>query len=160
MIFQPQANLSSGELVTFSTCRVFEQRTGCFLNPSQIRHPERSAARIYRITDGLCAKSKDPGDACWQMLFQAFQPRTTCQIKKVTSSERTRISCHAALERTTCAPFSKERRMKLANATNFNRKSGEAEGICSSLNRHQRQIHNSLPAARSRMRVRSAARKS
>jgi hypothetical protein len=28
------------------------------LNPSQIRHPERSAARIYRITDGLCAKSK------------------------------------------------------------------------------------------------------
>jgi hypothetical protein len=27
-------------------------------NPSQIRHPERSAARIYRITDGLCAKSK------------------------------------------------------------------------------------------------------
>src|SRR5271154_7035493 len=59
-----------------------------FLEPSQIRHPERSAARIYRITDGLCAKSKDPGDARWQMLFQAFRPRTTCQIKKVTSSER------------------------------------------------------------------------
>jgi hypothetical protein len=42
--------------------------------------------------------------------------------------ERTRISCHAAQDRATCAPFSKERRMKFANATNFNRKSGEAEG--------------------------------
>ena len=71
----------------------FEQLTGCFLNPSQIRHPERSAARIYRITDGLCAKSKDPGDARWQMLFQAFRPRTTSQIKKVTSSERSRGIC-------------------------------------------------------------------
>jgi hypothetical protein len=42
--------------------------------------------------------------------------------------ERTRISCHAALDRTTNAPFSKERRMKFAKATKFNRKSGEAEG--------------------------------
>jgi hypothetical protein len=28
----------------------------------------------------------NPGDACWQMLFRAFQPQTTGQIKKVTSS--------------------------------------------------------------------------
>jgi hypothetical protein len=42
--------------------------------------------------------------------------------------ERTRISCHAAQDRATCAPFSKERRMKLVKATKFNRKSGEAEG--------------------------------
>jgi hypothetical protein len=42
--------------------------------------------------------------------------------------ERTRISCHAALDRATCAPFSKERRMKLAKATKFNRKSEAAEG--------------------------------
>jgi hypothetical protein len=38
--------------------------------------------------------------------------------------ERTRISCHAALKTTACAAFSKESRMKLANATNINRKSG------------------------------------
>ena len=40
--------------------------------------------------------------------------------------ERTRISCHAALEATACAAFSKESRMKFAKAINFNRKSGVA----------------------------------
>jgi hypothetical protein len=40
--------------------------------------------------------------------------------------ERTRISCHAALETTACAAFSKESRMKFADATNINRKSGGA----------------------------------
>jgi hypothetical protein len=49
--------------------------------------------------------------------------------------ERTRISCHAAPDKTACAPFSKERRMKFANATNFDRKSGEAEGSAVSLHR-------------------------
>jgi hypothetical protein len=41
--------------------------------------------------------------------------------------ERTRISCHAALETTACAAFSKESRMNFTNATNINRKSGVAE---------------------------------
>ena len=36
-----------------------------------------------------------------------------------------RISCHAALDRTACAPFREERRIKLADATNPDRKSGE-----------------------------------
>jgi hypothetical protein len=40
--------------------------------------------------------------------------------------ERTRISCHAALETTACAAFSKEGRMNCANATNSNRKSAVA----------------------------------
>jgi hypothetical protein len=39
----------------------------------------------------------------------------------------TRISCHAALENTACAPFRKERRMKCINALNLNRKSGGAK---------------------------------
>jgi DNA-binding CsgD family transcriptional regulator len=38
---------------------------------------------------------------------------------------RDRISCHAALDRAACAPFREERRMKTANATNLDRKSGE-----------------------------------
>jgi hypothetical protein len=42
--------------------------------------------------------------------------------------ERTRISCHAALDRAAYAPFVTERRMEFANATNFYRKSGVAEG--------------------------------
>jgi hypothetical protein len=41
--------------------------------------------------------------------------------------ERTRISCHEALDTATGAAFSKESRMKFANATNTNRKSGVAE---------------------------------
>ena len=40
--------------------------------------------------------------------------------------ERTRISCHAALDKTACAAFSKESRMKFDYATNINRKSGVA----------------------------------
>ena len=41
--------------------------------------------------------------------------------------ERTRISCHAALDKAACAPFFKERRMVSANATKFHRKSGVAK---------------------------------
>jgi hypothetical protein len=40
--------------------------------------------------------------------------------------ERTRISCHAALDTAACAPFIKERRMMFAGANNFYRKSGVA----------------------------------
>ncbi len=40
--------------------------------------------------------------------------------------ERTRISCHAAVDKATCAPFRKERRMKFAEATKLHRKSGGA----------------------------------
>jgi hypothetical protein len=38
---------------------------------------------------------------------------------------RTRISCHDALKRTTCAPFRRERHMKFTEATKFHRKYGE-----------------------------------
>ncbi len=41
------------------------------------------------------------------------------------SSRPNRISCHAAQDRATCAPFSKERRMKFARAAKLNRKSGK-----------------------------------
>jgi hypothetical protein len=41
--------------------------------------------------------------------------------------ERTRISCHAALDKAAYAPFRKEGRMKCTNATKSNRKSGVAK---------------------------------
>jgi hypothetical protein len=41
--------------------------------------------------------------------------------------ERTRISCHTALDMATCAAFVKESRMKITNATKLHRKSGVAE---------------------------------
>src|SRR6202161_2616187 len=37
----------------------------------------------------------------------------------------TPISCHAALERSACAPFIKERRMECINAKSLRRKSGQ-----------------------------------
>src|SRR6202034_743289 len=48
----------------------------------------------------------NPGDACWQMPFEAFRPRTICQINKVTSSER---SASRGLSRDT-APVALSRR--------------------------------------------------
>jgi hypothetical protein len=40
--------------------------------------------------------------------------------------KRTRISCHAVLDMAACAAFRKESRMKFANATKLDRKSGVA----------------------------------
>jgi hypothetical protein len=53
--------------------------------------------------------------------------------------KRTRISCHAAPDISTCAPLRKERHMKFINATKLNRKSGERSGgICSALSQYPR----------------------
>jgi hypothetical protein len=48
------------------------------------------------------------------------------QTKLSSRPERTRISCHAAMDTAVCAAFVKESRMKIANATKFNRNSGVA----------------------------------
>jgi hypothetical protein len=40
--------------------------------------------------------------------------------------DRTRISCHASLDKAACAAFVKESSMECANATKFHRKSGGA----------------------------------
>jgi hypothetical protein len=39
---------------------------------------------------------RNPGDACWQMLFGAFRPQTIRKTKKVTTSGGTRISYFTA----------------------------------------------------------------
>ena len=46
--------------------------------------------------------------------------------RRAVGPERTRISCLAALDTTSCAAFVKESRMKFTNATKLNRKSGVA----------------------------------
>jgi hypothetical protein len=46
--------------------------------------------------------------------------------RRAAGPERTRISCHGALETTACAAFSKESRVNFTNATNTNRKYGGA----------------------------------
>src|ERR1700722_14474490 len=81
---------SLGEPVTFSILSRFLHQTRCFQFPPKKRHPERSASQIYRITDGFMARSRtellgrhrgNPGDASWQMLFGAFRPQTSREIK-------------------------------------------------------------------------------
>jgi hypothetical protein len=64
-----------------------------------------------------------------QLRFRIFPGSAEFNPQAELSSrpERTRISCHAALDKTACAPFLKERRMMFANATNLNRKSGVAQ---------------------------------
>jgi hypothetical protein len=46
--------------------------------------------------------------------------------RRAVGPERTRISYHAALDKAACAPFFKERRKMIANATNFYWESGVA----------------------------------
>jgi hypothetical protein len=58
------------------------------------------------------AESKDPGDDCWQVLFEAFRPQTTREIKKVTASERSRGICSSADLSWKC--FSRERLLGFA----------------------------------------------
>ena len=80
---------SLGEPVTFRSSR-FLHPTRCFSVPKR-RHPERSGSQIYHITEDFMARSRrgcpersrgNPGHAGWQMLFGAFRPQTTREIKE------------------------------------------------------------------------------
>ena len=52
--------------------------TQMFSTPPQSCHPERSASRICRVTEGLIARSRrTPAMLIGRMLFEAFRPQTT-----------------------------------------------------------------------------------
>jgi hypothetical protein len=97
----PYANLSamfffknSHKNVILRACDYFD--LSCFLHipPAVFQTPDKGvilseALRRSIANEGLySAESKDPGDACWQMLLRAFRPRTTTEDKKVTNSDR------------------------------------------------------------------------
>ena len=71
----------------------------CFLHiqPAAFQPPDKAvilseALRRSIANRGLYgAESKDPGDACWQMLLGAFRRQTTLEDKKVTNSERSGV---------------------------------------------------------------------
>jgi hypothetical protein len=63
----------------------------CFSTCPQSRHPERSAAQNSRMRTAYGAESKDPGCAYQQMLFGAFQPQATSQIKNPQLRAKLRI---------------------------------------------------------------------
>jgi hypothetical protein len=74
----PPFPFSSRDRVTFS---IFF----CISNQLYFKPPNKAvilseALRKSIANTGLYgAESKDPGDACWQMLLGAFQPRTTTE---------------------------------------------------------------------------------
>ena len=72
------------------------------------------------------------GAAASRFAYDSFNPTSRFQLEAPpytlsSRPERTRISYIAALTVATYAAFSKESRMRFANATNLNRKSGVAQ---------------------------------
>jgi hypothetical protein len=69
-------------------------RVFCLSNQLHFKPPDKAvilseALRRSIANRGLySAESKDPGDACWQMLLRAFRPQPTPEDKKITNSER------------------------------------------------------------------------
>jgi hypothetical protein len=83
--------LSSREVVTFLIVRVF-----CISNQVHFKPPDKTVILSEALRRSIAnrelygAESKDPGDACWQMLLRAFRPQTTTEDKKVTNSDPSR----------------------------------------------------------------------
>jgi hypothetical protein len=114
--------------MTISIFRVSTYPNQLCLTPTQTRHPERSASQIYCTTKGSMARSRRtpamlPGRCSRELSSRKLQRKKSHKLRP----ERTRTSCYAALDKTACAAFRKESRMKLANATNLDRKSGVAQ---------------------------------
>jgi hypothetical protein len=75
------------------------------------RHPERSASHMDRVTQRLCAESKDPGELILAKLLGAFRPpkpdhRTRCDDDKgVLTKSRTRYAKAYGVTRRRAASF-------------------------------------------------------
>jgi hypothetical protein len=90
---------------------------------------ERSASQICRITKGLYgAESKEPRQRFLADALGSFPAANYTEVKKVTNSERTRISYYTALTSATYVVLPKENHMQLTEAATLDRKSGKAEG--------------------------------
>ena len=83
----PATESSSREPVTFSIFRVFCTRNRKFFNPRQNRHPERSAARIYPISNGLWRGVEGPRRC---LLADAFPSFPTTNYKPNQKSHKLR----------------------------------------------------------------------
>ena len=94
----------------------------------QNRHPERSASQTYRFIEDLRRGVEGPRGCLIDAALQGLRPPRLQKINKVTGSERTRISCLAALSAATYAALRKESRKKSTEAKVLERKSGGGEG--------------------------------
>jgi hypothetical protein len=84
--------------VTFSILVFSAYPTAVFQTPDKAVILSEALGRSISNRGLYGAESKDPGDAYWQMVVRAFRPHTTTEDKKVTNSDRTRISCLAPLQ--------------------------------------------------------------
>jgi len=93
----------------------------------QNRHPERRARRSIANRGLHGAESKDPGDACWQMLLGAFRPQPTTEDKQSQPPSVPRFPTSPYSTATTYVVLRKENRMQLIEAASLDRKSGVAD---------------------------------
>ena len=88
-------------------CDFFDFPRFCHAQPTVVlklpqgRHPERSASQIYRLTEGLWRAVEGPRRCLLAGALHSF-PATEImkEIKKVTSSERSRGICSAPFSQT------------------------------------------------------------
>src|SRR6266702_3140516 len=114
----------------------------CFSELPQDRHPERSASRIYRLTEGLQRVVEEPVLSVAEGTPRMIVGRCSLQLsdrklQRKIKSHKLRPGFPATLRwtRLRVRLSRKERRMKFANATNLNRKSGGAKPTCPALPR-------------------------
>ena len=70
------------------------------------------------------ATEKDDPETAPARGLRLCRPRARTLRQRPERKKMIPISCHATLERSECAPFIKERRMKRTSTTNLNRRSG------------------------------------
>jgi hypothetical protein len=86
--------------VTFSIFSFF-----LHIQPSVFQGPDKAVILSEALRRSIAnralygAESKDPGDACWQMLLGAFWPRTTPEDKKVRNSGRSASQIYRVTQR-------------------------------------------------------------
>jgi hypothetical protein len=78
------------EPMTFSIFSYLRIQSAVFQTPDKAVILSEALRRSIANGRLYGAESKDPGDACWQMLLGAFRPQTTTEDKKVTNSDRSR----------------------------------------------------------------------
>jgi hypothetical protein len=122
--------LSSREPVSFSIFRIFQHPPPDVLQPPwQSRHPERSASHIFRITEGLMARSRRTSAMLVSRCSSGLSGHKLQGDQKVTGSECTRISYFTALTGATYVVLPKENHMQLTEAATLDRKSTERSGV-------------------------------
>jgi hypothetical protein len=103
--YQPVVSSPPDKAVILRACDFFDLFVFSAYSTSCIPAPDKAVI----LSGALCrsipnrelygAESKDPGDACLQMLLGAFRPQTTTLDKKVTNSERSASQLNHLIQR-------------------------------------------------------------